>query len=84
MSNKLQNIKAIKQMLTGEHKSQRRKSTYFGKNYERFYKIKAADHNLSDKDLKLSQDIKLDLINSLSKSSGHSGIAGGQYLDLNY
>ena len=31
MSNKLQNIKAIKQMLTGEHKSQRRKSTYFGK-----------------------------------------------------
>ena len=31
MSNKLQNIKAIKQLLTGEHKSQRRKSTYFGK-----------------------------------------------------
>ena len=30
MSNKLQNIKAIKQMLTGEHKSQRRTSTYFG------------------------------------------------------
>ena len=30
MSNKLQNIKAIKQMLTGEHKSQSRKSTYFG------------------------------------------------------
>ena len=31
MSNKLQNVKAIKQMLTGEHKSQTRKSTYFGK-----------------------------------------------------
>ena len=30
MSNKLQNIKAIKQMLVGEHKSQNRKSTYFG------------------------------------------------------
>jgi hypothetical protein len=30
MSNKLQNIKAIKQMLTGEHKSQKRSSTYFG------------------------------------------------------
>ena len=39
---------------------------------------------LSDKDLKLSQDIKLDLIHSLSKSSGHSGIAGGQYLDLSF
>ena len=31
MSNKLQNVKAIKQLLTGEHKSQTRKSTYFGK-----------------------------------------------------
>jgi hypothetical protein len=30
MSNKLQNIKAIKQMLNGEHKSQNRSSTYFG------------------------------------------------------
>ena len=39
---------------------------------------------LSGKDLRLSQDIKLDLINSLSKSSGHSGIAGGQYLDLSF
>ena len=31
MSNKLQNIKALKQMLAGEHKSQSRKTTYFGK-----------------------------------------------------
>ena len=29
MSNKLQNIKAVKQMLSGEHKSQTRTSTYF-------------------------------------------------------
>ena len=34
MSNKLQNIKAIKQMLTGEHKSQKRSSTYFGSTKE--------------------------------------------------
>jgi hypothetical protein len=31
MSNKLQNIKAVKNLLTGQHKSQTRKSTYFGK-----------------------------------------------------
>jgi len=31
MSNKLQNIKAIKQMLEGDHKSQTRQSHYFGK-----------------------------------------------------
>tara|TARA_R100000805_G_C3599203_1_gene99997 strand:- start:110 stop:736 length:627 start_codon:yes stop_codon:yes gene_type:complete len=30
MSNKLQNIKAVKEMLAGEHKFQRKKSTYFG------------------------------------------------------
>ena len=30
MSNKLQNIKAIKQLLAGEHKSQKRTTTYFG------------------------------------------------------
>jgi hypothetical protein len=30
MGNKLQNIKAIQQMLTGEHKFQRKKTTYFG------------------------------------------------------
>ena len=30
MSNKLQNIKAIKQMLNGEHRFQTRKTTYFG------------------------------------------------------
>ena len=30
MSNKLQNIKAVKEMLSGEHKFQKRKSTYFG------------------------------------------------------
>ena len=31
MSNKLQNVKAIKQMLAGEHKFQTKKSHYFGK-----------------------------------------------------
>ena len=31
MSNKLQNIKAVKDLLAGKHKSQTRKSTYFGK-----------------------------------------------------
>jgi len=31
MSNKLQNVKAIKQMLVGEHRSQTRKSIYTGK-----------------------------------------------------
>ena len=30
MSNKLQNIKAVKDLLAGEHKSQTRSSTYFG------------------------------------------------------
>tara|TARA_R110000796_G_scaffold104607_1_gene214495 strand:+ start:171 stop:794 length:624 start_codon:yes stop_codon:yes gene_type:complete len=30
MSNKLQNIKAVKEMLAGEHKFQKRKTTYFG------------------------------------------------------
>tara|TARA_Y100001958_G_C21161933_1_gene495586 strand:+ start:140 stop:1012 length:873 start_codon:yes stop_codon:yes gene_type:complete len=39
---------------------------------------------LSHKDLKISQKIKIDLINKISESSGHLGIAGGQYLDLNY
>ena len=31
MSNKLRNIKAVKELLAGEHKSQRKSSTYFGK-----------------------------------------------------
>ncbi len=39
---------------------------------------------LSHKDLKISEKIKIDLINKISESSGHLGIAGGQYLDLNY
>ena len=39
---------------------------------------------LSDKKLKLSGDIKIKLINIISEFSGHSGIAGGQYLDLNF
>ena len=30
MSNKLRNIKAVKEMLSGEHKFQKRKTTYFG------------------------------------------------------
>ena len=39
---------------------------------------------LSHKDLNISEKIKIDLINKISKSSGHLGIAGGQYLDLSY
>ncbi len=39
---------------------------------------------LSDPNLKLSKKIKIQLIRKLSECSGHMGIAGGQYLDLNY
>ena len=39
---------------------------------------------LSHKDLNISEKIKINLINKISESSGHLGIAGGQYLDLNY
>ncbi len=39
---------------------------------------------LSHKNLNLSEKIKIDLINKISETSGHLGIAGGQYLDLNY
>ncbi len=39
---------------------------------------------LSDTTLNVSEKIKIELINKLSESSGHQGIAGGQYLDLNF
>ena len=39
---------------------------------------------LSHRDLDLSEKIKINLINKISESSGHLGIAGGQYLDLNF
>jgi len=39
---------------------------------------------LSDKSLSLKEKTKVDLISLISKCSGHTGIAGGQYLDLNY
>ena len=39
---------------------------------------------LSDKSLILKEKTKVKLINLISECSGHSGIAGGQYLDLNY
>ena len=39
---------------------------------------------LSHKDLNLSEKIKINLINKISESSGHLGIAGGQYLDLSF
>ena len=39
---------------------------------------------LSHNDLKFSEKIKIDLINKISESSGHLGIAGGQFSDLNY
>tara|TARA_Y100000816_G_scaffold157987_1_gene112824 strand:+ start:689 stop:1558 length:870 start_codon:yes stop_codon:yes gene_type:complete len=39
---------------------------------------------LSDKRLNINEKKKIKLINLLSKSSGHTGIAGGQFLDLSY
>ncbi len=39
---------------------------------------------LSHKELNISEKIKINLINKISESSGHLGIAGGQYLDLSY
>ena len=39
---------------------------------------------LSHNDLNISEKIKVNLINKISRSSGHLGIAGGQYLDLSY
>ena len=37
---------------------------------------------LSQKNFKLDDKIKIKLVNLISKCSGHSGISGGQYLDL--
>ena len=39
---------------------------------------------LSEKNFKIDETKKNELINSLSNTSGHLGIAGGQYLDLNF
>ena len=39
---------------------------------------------LSSSNLKVNEKIKINLIKKLSECSGHFGIAGGQYLDLNY
>ncbi len=39
---------------------------------------------LSHKNLNVSERTKINLINKISESSGHLGIAGGQYLDLSY
>ncbi len=39
---------------------------------------------LSDKNFSIKNDNKMKLINSISKCSGHTGIAGGQYLDLSF
>ena len=39
---------------------------------------------LSDKNFKIDSNNKINLINSISKCSGHTGIAGGQYLDLSF
>jgi len=39
---------------------------------------------LASPTLKVSERIKINLIKKLSECSGHLGIAGGQYLDLNY
>ena len=39
---------------------------------------------LSGSDLKISSNLKLELIKSLSSCAGHAGLAGGQYFDLTY
>jgi len=39
---------------------------------------------LTSSNLKINEKIKVDLVRKLSQSSGHLGIAGGQYLDLSY
>ncbi len=39
---------------------------------------------LSHKDLNNSHKVKINLINKISESSGHQGIAGGQFLDLSF
>ena len=39
---------------------------------------------LSSKNLNLSDKKKIEIIRYIAKCSGHSGVAGGQYLDLNY
>jgi len=39
---------------------------------------------LGRSDYKLNDDIKIKLITLLSKCSGHSGVAGGQFSDLNF
>jgi len=39
---------------------------------------------LSHKDLNISEKVKINLINKISESSGHLGIAGGQYLDISF
>ena len=39
---------------------------------------------LSHKSLNIPEKNKNNLINKISESSGHLGVAGGQYLDLNY
>jgi len=39
---------------------------------------------LSEENFRINKKIKLDLIKKLSECSGHTGIAGGQYLDLSF
>jgi farnesyl diphosphate synthase len=39
---------------------------------------------LTSSSLRVNEKIKVDLVRKLSQSSGHLGIAGGQYLDLNF
>ena len=39
---------------------------------------------LVSSNLKINEKIKVALVKKLSESSGHLGIAGGQYLDLSF
>ena len=39
---------------------------------------------IADKKFNIDTKVKLNLIKKLSECAGHVGIAGGQFLDLNY
>ena len=54
------------------------------KNSNQHEKVELYKKILSSKNLNVNEKIIINLINLISKTSGHSGIAGGQYLDLNF
>ena len=73
MSNKLQNVKAIKQMLAGEHRSQTRKSIYTGKT-----KLKESEVIESFKDGKPKIWIETDSKGFRTRVTQHDGFTTRQ------